>query len=250
VFSFGGPVSSVCGKRRMELSRGHLANVVPDGKGSAGGAGEEGIWAGMPEPRSFTGALSLFEHVRLMRNNSKGWLSRGDQVRQRGRAGERERADACASVYVRSVHLCRRGTSQVLPARVRVPAHAVRLSGRAWPMFVRISGRLNARQRVARGAEAPLSTLAVVQSYEPMSEGERGSAVERIFTSPLPYALGADEMGSAAQQQQGGLLMDALMARDADTVVASLLRRAQVIFPASFPPTFQVHGMGECRGLC
>ena len=38
VFSFGGPVSSVCGKRRMELSRGHLANVVPDGKGSGGGA--------------------------------------------------------------------------------------------------------------------------------------------------------------------------------------------------------------------
>jgi hypothetical protein len=125
----------------MELSRGHLANVVPDGKGSAGG---EGIWAGMPEPRVFTGALSLFEHVRMVRNNSKSWLSRSDQT------------------------------------------------------------------------------------YEPMSEEMRGKAVERIFTSPLPYACGGGaERRSAVHAQQGGLLMDALMARDADTVVASLLRRAQ-----------------------
>jgi hypothetical protein len=144
VLSFGGLVSSVCGKRRMELSRGNLANVVPDGKGSAGGAGGEGIWAGMPEPRGFTGALSLFEHVRMVRNNSKSWLSRSDQT------------------------------------------------------------------------------------YEPMSEEMRGNAVERVFTSPLPYACGGGaEKGTAVQAQQGGLLMDALMARDADTVVASLLRRAQ-----------------------
>ena len=78
-----------------------------------------------------------------------------------------------------------------------------------------------------------------------MSEEARGKAVERIFTSPLPYALGANEMGSVEQPQQGGLLMDALMARDADTVVASLLRRAQVIFLASLPP-----GRGDMHEAC
>ena len=118
------------------------------GKGDASGAGGvEGIWAGMPQPRIFTGALSLFEQVRLVRNNSKGWLS---------------------------------------------------LSQRSDP--------------------------------EPVSEDTRSDAIDRVFRSPLPYVLARSrgEAGSAAAvPQQGGLLMEALMGRDSDTVVASLLRRAQ-----------------------
>jgi len=78
VVAFGGLLSSVCGKRRMDVTRAHVANVAPHAKAGAGGGGE-GIWAGMPQPRAFTGSLSLFEQSKMVRNNSKGWLSRGDQ---------------------------------------------------------------------------------------------------------------------------------------------------------------------------
>jgi hypothetical protein len=81
----GGRSASVCSKGLVDiLSRGHHpAGAAPDSMVGANGAERagqsEGIWAGMPLPRSFTGALSLFEQARLVRKSSKeGWLWRGE----------------------------------------------------------------------------------------------------------------------------------------------------------------------------
>lgn len=146
----GGRAASLCTKSRVDvLARGqHSAGAVLDARAEAqggGGTGQgAGIWAGMPQPRSFAGALSLFEQARMVRKNSKeGWLWRGDSSHN-----------------------------------------------------------------------------------EPMSEGEVSAAIQAVFSSPLP---GARRCGEEVDQPGGGggMLMEALMGRDGNTVAASLLRRAQ-----------------------
>jgi hypothetical protein len=82
VISVGGLLSGVCRKRQIDNSRAHAAKVAPDGKG-LGVRGQPGwaesMWAGLPPPRAFTGALSLFEQEQghMVRNSSKDrWLWR------------------------------------------------------------------------------------------------------------------------------------------------------------------------------